>query len=315
MKKVIVNILSLILVLTVVACSESAFDLNYNAPLSIEFTGVDNTNTVIVGKGTLTYTAKIGIQSTTVGVKNFEIYNADTKTGAKGTLIAGTSKSFDDGKGNGAPSYTVDFTISNLTDSKSIKVVVIDMKGNVYERNLLVKITPSVLFSQSVKIETVEDYYGPYYATWLDGAVYMRKDGEPYKNEIDLSLGNVVIATEGTASVPALVSPSERSKLGLLTITGLQSTKFELTTLTKAQYDAITPIDATPITSLTDPATDAVKLVSGKVYLFKTANGKKGLIYVSALVAKTGTIENAAGQWIKDTAYSQATITTKVVKN
>jgi hypothetical protein len=314
MKNKIVNILSLIVLLTVTACSEGAFNLNYEAPLTIEFSGVDNSSIVTVGKGVLSYTAKISVQGSSVGVKNFEIYNADIKTGAKGTLIAGTSKSLDDGKGNGSASYSVDYTITGLTDNKSIKVVVIDMKGNVFERNLLVKITASVLFSQSVKIETVEDYYGPYYGTWLDGSVYMRKDGEPYKNEIDLSLGNVVIAAEGTAAVPALVSPAERTKFNLLTISGLQQTKFALTALTKAQYDAITQVDATPIISLPEPASDAVKLVTGKVYLFKTASGKKGLIYVSALVAKTNTIENISGQWVKDTPYHQATITTKVVK-
>ncbi len=312
MKKIIGNILSLIVAITIVSCDDSTFDLDYKAPLTIGFTGVDNSNVVTVAKGVMSYTAKIEVSSPTAEIKYFEIYNADAKTGNKGTLIGNTSKAFEDAQGNGVLSYSVEYTISNLIENKCIKVIATDGEGNPFERNLLVNITPTVLFSGSLKIETVEDYYGPYYSTWLDGRVYMRRDGEKYKNEIDFSLGDVVIASEGTSAVPALVNPAQRTTFSLLTIAGLQQTKYELTTLTKAQYDAITQVDASPITALSDPAKDAVKLVSGKVYLFKTANNKKGLIYISALAAKTGTIENTAGEW-KVTPYSQATITTKVV--
>jgi hypothetical protein len=135
-------------------------------------------------------------------------------------------------------------------------------------------------------------------------------DGE----EIDFSLGDVVIQSEGTAAVPALVNPAERQNMGLLSINGLTSTKFELTTLTKAQYDAVTQVNDAPITSLADPAKDAVKLVTGKVYSFKSSTGKKGLIYISSISAKTGTIQNTAGEWIKNTSYSQVSLTAKTVK-
>ncbi|MCX6326597.1 MAG: hypothetical protein NT144_08130 [Bacteroidia bacterium] len=310
MKKTIGIILSIIVALTVVSCDDSTFELGYKAPLTIEFAGIDYSNIVTVEKGVISYTAQIGILAPETGVKTFEIFNADAKTGAKGTLIGGTSVSFSEL----VPSYSVEYTFINLIVNKCIKVVVSDMKGNVYERNLFVKITPAVLFSQSVKMETAEVYYGPYYATWLYGRVYMRGDGEKYKDEIDFSLGDVVIASEGAAAVPALVNPAVRGNNNLLTINGLQQTKFELTVLTKAQFDAINEVDGSSISSLADPAQDAVKLVSGKVYLFKTANGKKGLIYIATLTLKTGTIENVAGEWIINSPYSLASLTAKVMQ-
>lgn len=313
MKKIIGNILSLLVVLTVVSCKDNSFDLNYKAPLTIAFTGVDNSNIVTVAKGVLTYTATINVKASPALIKHVEIYNADSKTGVKGTLISGTAQDVNDGSGNGLPSYSATYVVDNLIDNKAIKVIATDDKGNTYGRNLFVKITPAVLFSQTIKIETIENYYGPYYGNWFDGRVYMRSTGATNKKEIDFSLGDVIIPIEGATAVPALVSPAARTTYSLLTMTDLQDTKFEATTLTKAQFDAISKTDATPITSLAAPTKDAVKLVIGKVYLFKTANGKTGLIYISALDPKTGTIENTAGEWIKLTPYFLATLTTKVV--
>lgn len=312
MKKLFAIILSFIAVASFTSCDDNTFELEYAAPLSISFTGVDNSNIVTVEKGVTSYNAKIDVKAPETGIKYFELYTADPKTGARGAVIEGTAKSFDDGQGNGVPSYSYEYAVTNLTASKCIKVVVTDGAGNSFEKNLVVKITPVVLFSSIQKMETVEVYYGPYFATWLGSRVYMRRDGEPYKNEIDFSLGDVIIASEGATAVPALVNPAERGNMSLLTINGLQQVKYELTTLTKAQYDAITEVDAAPINALADPTQNAVKLVKGKVYLFKTASGKKGLIYVSDLAAKTATVESATGEWVKNTAYSLATITAKV---
>lgn len=314
MKKIVGIILSLIIALMVTSCEDSTFNLDYKAPLAIEYTGVDNNNIVTLDKGVTSYTAKISVKAASTQIKYFEIYNADAKSGNKGTLIAGTSKNFDDGQGNGVPSYTVEYVINNIVQNQCIKTIATDKDGNTYERNLFVSITPVVLFSNPVKIETQEDYYGSYFASWLDGRVYMRSNGEQYKSEIDFSIGDVIIQAEGATAVPALVNPAERSNMGLLTISGLTSTKFELTTLTKAQYDAVTQVAEAPITSLAEPTKDAVKLVTGKVYSFKSASGKKGLIYITSISAKTGTIQNTTGDWIKNTPYSQVSLTVKTVK-
>lgn len=314
MKKIVGIILSLIIALMVSSCEDSTFNLDYKAPLTIEYSGVDNSNIVTLNKGVTSYTAKIEVKALSTEIKYFEIYNADAKSGNKGTLITGTSKNFDDGEGNGVPSYSVEYIISNIVQNQCIKAIATDKNGNTYERNLLVSITPVVLFSNAVKIETKEDYYGSYFATWLDGRVYMHSNGELYKKEIDFSIGEVIIQSEGATAVPALVNPAERTNMGLSAINGLTSTKFELTTLTKAQYDAVNQVNDAPITSLVDPTKDAVRLVSGKVFSFKTSTGKKGLIYIASISAKTGTIQNTTGDWIKNTPYSQISLTVKTVK-
>lgn len=312
MKKLFAIIVSLIAAGYFTSCEDNTFDLNYSAPLTISFTGADNSNMVTVGKGVLSYKAQIEVKAPETGIKYFELYSADPKTGAKGSAIQNTAKSFDDGQGNGVPSYSYEYTLDNLVTNTCIKVMVTDGAGNSFEKNLLVKVTPVVFFSSPVKMETVEVYYGPYFASWYGGRVYMRRDGETYKNEIDFSLGDVIIASEGSTAVPALVNPAERGGMNLLTINGLQQVKYELTAMTIAQYDAVTEVDATPINTLADPSQSSVRLQKGKVYLFKTASGKKGLIHVADLTAKTGTVESVTGEWIANTGYSQAIITTKV---
>jgi hypothetical protein len=315
MKKIFGYILSLIVGLTIVSCEDYTFDQEYDAPIDITFVGVDNNNIVTVPGGTMSYTAEIEVIATGTGIKYFEIYTADSRTGAKVALIESTTKVFDDGEGNGVPSYSTEYVVDNLVENKGIKVIVTDEEGNVFERNLLVEITPVVHFSESLKMETVENYYGPYFASWLNGRVYMRRDGEQYKNEIDFSLGNVVIESEGASAVPALVNPAQRGVFNLLTMSGLQEAKFEMTTLTIAEYNAINEVNASPVTSLTDPTKDAVKLEKDKIYLFKTANGKKGLIHISSLDAKSGTIESVTGEWVSDTPYHQVTLSVKVVSD
>lgn len=305
--------LTVILALMMVSCEDNTFDLAYDAPLQIEFNGVDNSNIVTVEKGVMSYAVSIEVNAPAAGIKYFEIYNADPLTGSKGTLIPNTSRSYADGEGKGVPSCNADFTIDNLIDNKCIKVVVTDGSGNIFERNLLVKITPAVNFTLPVKMETVENYYGPYFASWLDGRVYMRRDGEKNKDQIDFSIGDVIIQAEGPNPVPALVSPAERSSFQLITMDGLQQTTFDRTTLTKSAFDAITKINASPIASLPDPGSNAVRIENGRVYIFKTGNGKKGLIYISALAAKTGTIENVSGDWVKNTPYYQVTLITKTL--
>ncbi|WP_018630175.1 hypothetical protein [Niabella aurantiaca] len=290
------------------SCKKSIEKVDFSPEVTILFQGVGDSNIVYQGMGVSEYTAKIDVQSTGTGISNFEIYTADTRTGAKGALIDGTARFFE----NAVRNYSTSYTVPDLVDNKCIKVVVTDTLGRVYEKNLFVRITPVVIFTQPVRMETVENYYGPYFATWLSGRVYMRKD-EQYKTAIDFSLGDVVLASEGPDPVPAFVNPAGRSSYSLLTMTGLQETRFDTTTLTKDQYDAITRADAQPIRSLADPQNDAVVLKKDRVYIFKTANGKKGLIYVSALDPKTGTIEQTDGSWVPGTRYYEAAITTKTI--
>lgn len=289
------------------SCSKDPHTVNFIPDVQIQFTEGGDSSIVSVNKDVTEYTATVNVSSKGDIIRLFEIYTADATTGARGDLIPATVQIFDDGEG----SYSTTYTINGITENKAIKVVVTDTLERAYEKNLLVRITPSVYFSSAVKLETADNLYGSYYATWLSGRSYMRETD--YSEEVDVSLGEVNIPSEGTTAVPAFVNPSKRADYGLPTVNGLQDTKFALTTLTPAEYSAITRVNGSAITSLPDPTLDAVLLEAGKVFIFKTSNGKKGLIHVTSRTSKTGTIENANGVWEEGVAYHETTLTTKMV--
>lgn len=293
--------MSLLVPILFVACDD-AYEVNYDAPANISFDGVEN-GIAIVAKGVDNYTARIRMQAPN-GISYFEISNADIKTSAKGTLIEGSNKTIDS-----KTEYTEEFQITNLTENKCIRISVGDSKGNITERNLVIQITPSVVFSENIIMETADDYYGSYYAGWLNGRVYLRSNGTEYAGEVDLSMGMIDI--NGT-STPALISPAKRGDFNLSTFTGLKDAKFELTTLTMSDYEAISKVGATPITSLIDPTLPTVEITQGKVYLFKTADGKKGLAAISNMTKRTGTIQNAGGEWVENYTYWRVNMTTKI---
>lgn len=298
MKSVIKVLLSFIFVISFAACDD-AYEVNYDAPVKISFEGATD-GIATTAKGADNYTAKINVQAPN-GISYFEIYNADIKTGAKGSLIEGTGKSIDS-----RTEYSEEYQITGLTDNKCIRVSVTDTEGTVIEKNLLVKITPSVLFSETLDMETADDYFGSYCATWLNGRVYLRSNGEKYASEIDFSMGMI-------AGVPSLISPAQRSQYNLPTLPGLKETRFAATGLTIADYNAISKVNAAPISSLPDPTLSTIEIAANKVYLFQTADGKKGLIAITEMTRRSGTIESAAGEWVKDTEYYKTVLTTKVM--
>lgn len=103
----------------------------------------------------------------------------------------------------------------------------------------------------------------------------MAADAMKYTNEVDFSLGDIILPS-GSETVPVLVSPAKRSDYGLMTINGLQHTLFAETSLSQSEFNAISQVDATPIENLADPTSEVLAIQADKVYLFKTANGKKG---------------------------------------
>lgn len=308
MKKNIYLLLVAGITLLIVSCGKEVEEVDFTPDVQIRFQEGGDSNIVQVDKGVLQYTANITVQAAASVIGTFEIYTADATTGNRDTLITETIQLFEGGKS----SYATTYTIPQLSENRCIKVVVTDTLGRAYEKNLVVRITPSVIVSAASKVETVENFYGPYFATWLSGRVYMRKDAA-YKNEIDFSLGDVVIASAGSDTVPALVNPSQRSAHGLLTMDGLQGAKYEPTTLTVAEFNEISQVNDAAIESLPDPTLDVVRIEAGTIYLFKTTNGKKGLIHVSGLSQKRGTIEHTDGAWVPGTTYFEATVRTKTV--
>lgn len=285
------------------SCSKEVEDINYTPDVKIQFAEGGESNIVTAPKGATTYPVKVDVTASGPVIRLFEIYSADATNGSRGALIS--SQTFTTPKN----SYSATYTIPSLTDNQAVKIVVTDTLERTYEKNILIKITPAVSFSNEVTMETVENYYGPYFASWLSGRVYMRNT--PYVQEIDFSLGDVLLSG-GTTKVAALVNPALRKDYSLLTATGLKATKYALTTLTATNYSAITKVDASPITSLADPTLDAVAIQAGKVYLYKTADGEKGLIYVRVVSAKTGKVEGVDGQWT-DSPYSEVKLSAKTV--
>lgn len=287
------------------------YEVDYEAPVKIEFTGVNQNNRVSLEKGVAEYTATVKVQGE---IMSFEIYQADSKTGMQGSLIEETAQSFTDG----ATNYETTYKFTSLKENACITVVVLGADGHTYQRNLLVEITPSVLFSDpdygkdGEIVETASAYYGCYYATWLLGRTYMAADAVKYTNEVDFSLGDIILPS-GSEAVPSLVSPAKRSEYGLMTISGLQHTLFAETSLSQAEFNAISQVDATPIENLTDPTSEVLAIQANKVYLFKTANGKKGLISIQKITAKTGTIEVSPDNWVENTKYSWVELLTKTI--
>lgn len=303
MKKMIKLFLSALLFVAFASCDDAKVD--YVPPVKITFDGVDDSNVVVVAKGDTSYTANITITSTTSKIRSMAVYAADSITGAKGrklkndTLFNPTLNT-----------YSFDFVIDDLKQNKAILVEVEDDNLATYSKKLLVKITRDMFESVLVTIESSEAFFGPYYASWLSGRSYISIDARKYANEVDFSFGNIAIT--GTDTVAALVSPDKREELGLPFIPGMRSCKFELTTLTKANFDAIPPTDGSAIRTLVEPTQSVLKAELGKVYSYEN-NTEKGLIYIAALQSKKGTLQQQDGSWVKNKTFHQLKVITKTV--
>lgn len=110
----------------------------------------------------------------------------------------------------------------------------------------------------------------------VSGNVYKQSEANANAATIDITYG--VLGTGGSS----FISPDKRGTNGFTAITGATATAFAATTMTATEFAAIT--DDTEITAQTAPTADKVtSLENGKVYVFKNAAGKQGLIHISAL--------------------------------
>ena len=289
--------------LFMVGCDDATSTVALVSPVEISFAGLDNTNLVQVAEGDTAYTAKINVTSAN-NIHSFSIYEFNIKTGVVGNLI-GAKVIFTPS----VSTYSAEYIVNKLTESKAIKIVIEDTSLVSYSQKLVVKITPTVMVSDLKIIETAEATVGPYYASWFNGRTYIRSNGSEFTNEIDFSLGDIAIDVD---TVPAFISPDQRQVKGLLTLPDLRPCTFALTTLTKAAFDAIPLTKSTAIDTLQSPTLSAIKAETGKVYKYENATDK-GLIYVSAVTAKTGIIQQADGSWVQKSKYYQLTIQTKTV--
>ena len=302
MKNVIKLLMVSLLFVTIASCDDTN-KIDYVSPVDISFEGVDGNNIVQVDKGVTSYKAIITITATTK-LRTLSLFEADIITGAKGNQI-GKDTLF-------TPlldTYTFEFIIDDLTNNKAIMVVIEDADLMTFSKKLLVKVYPSVLISDLITIETADAYYGSYYASWKNGRVYLRKDGGQYGDEIDFSLGNIAIT--GTDTVPAFISSDLREGLGLPFIPGLKGCKFELSTVNRAYFDAITPTMDTAIDTLVTPTLSTIKAEGGKIYVYENET-EKGLMYVGVVQTKKAPgLEQQDGSWLKNQTYHQLKIFTK----
>lgn len=301
------NLMKLFIVVSISVVTVSCDDTNkidYVAPVTIAFTNVDESNIVVVNKGVTSYTADITIESTTK-IRSLALYEADVKTGAKGSMI-GNDTLFNPSLDR----YTFSYKFENLLQNKAILIEVEDDELMTFSKKLLVKITKDVFESGIVTIESSEAFFGPYFASWLGGRSYISLDAPKYVHEIDFTFGN--IALNGTDTVAAFVSPDKRKELGLPYIANAKSCTFELTTMNKADFDAIPITDGSAIRALAPPSQTVLQVTTGKIYSYEN-DTEKGLIYIASVQNKKGTLQQQNGSWINNQTYHQLKMITKTV--
>lgn len=285
------------------SCMKYDFDVDYKAPITITYEGVAENNVMTLEKGVFAYTANITINSV-AGLSEVTVYSANNRTGAQGSVL--DTKAFYEAE----KTATISYDFSGLSDDACIRVSASDIEGHSVAKNLVVAITPAVDFSEdNIIAETAEVYYGVYFASWLSGRVYMRSTDNvaSFKNEIDVAFGEV-------GGVPCIISPAERqSAFNLTNIEGLKGAKVAQTALTAANYNAITKIDASPIETIADPTENKAEIAAGKVYVYLTDDGEKGLIYVKSSEAKSAPVQDVDGNWVMNTPYHKLTISAKSI--
>jgi hypothetical protein len=304
MKKLIKLFMSALIFVAVASCDDTN-KVDYVPPVKITFAGVDDSNIAVVAKGETSYTANITIASTTSKIRSMAVYAADSITGAKGrklkndTLFNPTLST-----------YSFDFVINGLTQNKAIMIEVEDDNLAKYNKKLLVKIARDMFETGIVTVESSEAFYGPYFGSWLGGRSYISIEARKHVSEIDFSFGNIAIT--GTDTVAAFVSPDKREELGLPFIPNMRSCKFELTALTKANFDAVTATDGSAIRALAEPTQSVLKAEALKIYSYEN-DTEKGLIYVGVLQIKKGTLQQQDGTWAQNRTFHQLKIITKTV--
>ena len=156
------------------------------------------------------------------------------------------------------------------------------LKEKTFRKNFVVEITPAVIFSEhsDKKLESVDKYWGVFYAEWLYGRIYKSREAGKYAAEVNIGMEN----KNGKA---VLISPAKHS----LTFNGARNTKFGVTNMTLEQFNAISRIDDTPLKNLS-PTTESIEIENGKVYAYQTQDGQKGVVYIQNLTGNAGSSDD-----------------------
>lgn len=275
-----------VLLITFSSCEKENF--SYTPVVAFNFQSGENL--VTTEKGATTYTVTGTVTSTT-GISQFVIKTADAKSGKEGAEIEGTKQEF--AVESAKMSYDFSYTFNVLDENKAITLSVVDNEGNSFKKNFVVKITPSVIFSDGKdNLESVDKLYGAFYGEWFEGRVYKSRDAGQYAAEV-----NIAMSENGGQAI--FISPAAHQNA----FAGARATTYALTELTATDFNAISQVDDSALRTLTTTAATAI-IAKDKVYAYTTASGQKGLILVNDL---THTDKTAI-----DPAVFTAKIATKV---
>lgn len=252
------------------SCDSRGYE--YDIPTTINFEGLDNNNIVQLAHGVTSFRVK-GHVTCQQGIKQFGIYNANPKSGIpENNPITGTEEIFDE---NYPLEYNFDYIVENIESNKALRIKIVSGEDESFQAGVAITITPVVEFTLERTLESYDYWYGMYLATWYEGRVYKHRDVEQWASQVDISMGEV----DGK---PCFVSPDARAQAGRESYMGAKKTRFAQTTLTAAEFNAIKEVDASPLQGISASA-EIVKISANTVYAYVTAEGKKGLILVTAL--------------------------------
>ncbi|MGB9747897.1 MAG: hypothetical protein ACPLXM_13305 [Bacteroidales bacterium] len=240
-------------------------------------TFLNNQTEVTLNPGQTSYTVA-GTVTSDAGLKEVKFFKV---IGDNETQDGQAVTSFPD-KNN----YAFQHDVTGITQEMKLKVQATDKDDITNSSSFTIKISlPAIQTWTGKTLGAQKSSTGSFFAS-VDGTVMTLNQATSNQAKADFAYyyGDVNLAT--------LAAPDDASlNGGAGNFTWCQSwttknqTRFALTTLTTAEFDAAT---ATTINALADPAESKVtSLAQNKVIAFKTASGKKGLIKVASITTGT----------------------------
>lgn len=237
-------------------------------------TFLNNQTEVTLSAGQTSYTVA-GTVTSDAGLKEVKFFKV---MGDNETQDGQAVTSFSD-KNN----YQFQHEVTGITQEMKLKVTATDKDDITNSASFTIKIpaAPAIQTWTGKTLGAQESSTGSFFAS-VDGTVMTLNQATSNQAKADFAYyyGDVNLAT--------LAAPDDASlNGGTNNFTWCQSwttknqTRFDLTTLTAAEFDAAT---AATINALANPSSSKVtSLAQGKVIAFKTASGKKGLIKVASI--------------------------------
>lgn len=196
-------------------------------------------------------------------------------------------------------SFDLKFTISNVTEEKSIKIVATDKDNITNSKFFTIKVTPEdpppagdkLLFwtgTLAAQLGAQGSSLGSSFAS-STGTVYTKSPAAANSGIIDL----IYYYNSEAGILAELISPKFAADHGnVLGASGWavkNETQFIKVSMTAAQFDAIVATDDAPVVAAATGFAEqrVVNLVSGNVFAFKTTPGKLGLAKITALTGTT----------------------------